>query len=63
MKAKGFVPSSKSYNPLVNSLTLEGEVDEAVSYLREMIGNQRSAALPISLCFISFPHSRGVEMR
>lgn len=41
MKAKGFVPSSKSYNSLVSSFALEGEVDEAVSYLWEMIGNQR----------------------
>ncbi|CAH2042708.1 unnamed protein product [Thlaspi arvense] len=41
MKKKGFVPSSKSYNSLVNSLALGGEVDEALNYLREMIQNQR----------------------
>ncbi|KAH6787557.1 Tetratricopeptide repeat superfamily protein, partial [Perilla frutescens var. hirtella] len=29
MKKSGFVPSSKSYNSLVNSLALEGEIDEA----------------------------------
>lgn len=43
MKAKGFVPSSKSYNSLVSSLALEGELDQAVSYLWEMTENQRSA--------------------
>ncbi|KAI3828955.1 hypothetical protein L1987_03067 [Smallanthus sonchifolius] len=43
MKEKGFVPSSKSYNSLVSSFALEGEVDQAVSYLWEMAGNQRSA--------------------
>ncbi|CAH1437966.1 unnamed protein product [Lactuca virosa] len=41
MKAKGFVPSSKSYNSLVSSFALEGEIDESVSYLWEMIGNER----------------------
>lgn len=43
MKAKGFVPSSKSYNSLVCSFALEGEIDDAVSYLWEMTENQRSA--------------------
>ncbi|KVI09404.1 Pentatricopeptide repeat-containing protein [Cynara cardunculus var. scolymus] len=43
MKAKGFVPSSKSYNSLVSSLALEGALDQAVSYLRELTENERSA--------------------
>lgn len=43
MKAKGFVPSSKSYNSLVSSLALLGELDQAASYLSEMTENQRSA--------------------
>ncbi|CBI16275.3 unnamed protein product, partial [Vitis vinifera] len=43
MKGKGFVPSSKSYNSLVNALALCGEVDEAVNYLWEMTEKQRSA--------------------
>ncbi|KAL2557525.1 Pentatricopeptide repeat-containing protein [Forsythia ovata] len=43
MKENGFIPSSKSYNSLVNSLALEGKVDEAVKFLLEMGDNQRSA--------------------
>ncbi|KAD6453400.1 hypothetical protein E3N88_08105 [Mikania micrantha] len=43
MKEKGFVPSSKSYNSLVSSFALEGEVDQAVSYLWEMTENNRLA--------------------
>ncbi|KAL0390136.1 UNVERIFIED_CONTAM: hypothetical protein Scaly_0370700 [Sesamum calycinum] len=43
MKRSGFVPSSISYNSLVNSLALEGEVDEAVKFLWEMAENQRLA--------------------
>ncbi|KAL8210171.1 hypothetical protein R6Q57_006903 [Mikania cordata] len=43
MKQKGFVPSSKSYNSLVSSFALEGEVDQAVSYLWEMAENNRLA--------------------
>lgn len=43
MTAKGFVPSEKSYNSLVNALALEGEVDEAVRFLWEMIEKRRSA--------------------
>lgn len=43
MKDKGFIPSCKSYNALVNSLCLGGEIDAAVKCLREMIGNQRPA--------------------
>lgn len=42
MKGKGFVPSSKSYNSLVCSFALEGDVDQAVRYLWEMVGNERS---------------------
>ncbi|XP_059279613.1 pentatricopeptide repeat-containing protein At2g27800, mitochondrial-like [Lycium ferocissimum] len=42
MKCKGLVPSSKSYNSLVNSLALGGEVDEAVKFLWEMNGNRRT---------------------
>ena len=30
MKTKGFTPNSKSYNSLVNSLALVGEIDDAV---------------------------------
>ncbi|KAL4584047.1 hypothetical protein LXL04_008637 [Taraxacum kok-saghyz] len=33
--------TSKSYKSLVSSFALEGEIDQAVSYLWEMIGNQR----------------------
>lgn len=43
MKTKGFVPSNKSYNSLVNSLALGGEVDEALSLLWEMGESQRYA--------------------
>ncbi|CAN1333892.1 Pentatricopeptide repeat-containing protein At2g27800, mitochondrial [Linum perenne] len=43
MGGKGFVPSNKSYNSLVSALALNGEVDEAVDYLREMSKNHRSA--------------------
>ncbi|KAL8238711.1 hypothetical protein R6Q59_015278 [Mikania micrantha] len=43
MKEKGFVPSNKSYNSLVSSFALEGEVDQAVSYLWEMAENNRLA--------------------
>ncbi|KAG6417938.1 hypothetical protein SASPL_120135 [Salvia splendens] len=43
MKKSGFVPSSKSYTSLVNSLALEGEVDEAVKFLWEMAEHQRWA--------------------
>lgn len=43
MKSKGFVPSNKSYNSLVNSLALGGEVDEALSLLWDMGENQRYA--------------------
>lgn len=42
MKTKGFVPGSKSYNSLVNSLALGGEIGEAVTYLWEMTDKQRS---------------------
>ncbi|XP_071734848.1 pentatricopeptide repeat-containing protein At2g27800, mitochondrial-like [Rutidosis leptorrhynchoides] len=42
MKGKGFVPSSKSYNSLVSSLVIEGEVEEGVRYLWEMVDNNRS---------------------
>ncbi|KAH7836041.1 hypothetical protein Vadar_032227 [Vaccinium darrowii] len=45
MKKRGFVPSSKSYNSLVNSLALGGEVDEAINLLWEMSKYQRSADL------------------
>ncbi|OMO71221.1 hypothetical protein CCACVL1_18356 [Corchorus capsularis] len=43
MKRNGFIPSSKSYNSLVNALALAGEVEEAVLYLREMIEKRKSA--------------------
>ncbi|CAB4278269.1 unnamed protein product [Prunus armeniaca] len=43
MKSKGFIPSSTSYNSLVNALALNGEVEEALKYLWEMIEKQRSA--------------------
>lgn len=43
MKEKGFIPSSKSYNSIVNALALAGEVDAAVMYLWEMHENERSA--------------------
>lgn len=43
MKEKGFVPSGKSYNSLVNALALGGDIDEAVKYLWEMIGERRLA--------------------
>ncbi|MED6215570.1 hypothetical protein PIB30_114996, partial [Stylosanthes scabra] len=42
MKTKGFIPSGKSYNSLVNALALGGEIEEAVSYLWEMTEKQRS---------------------
>ncbi|CAK9174410.1 unnamed protein product [Ilex paraguariensis] len=42
MKKKGFVPSSKSYNSIVNALALGAEVEEAVNFLWEMDENQRS---------------------
>lgn len=42
MKCKAFIPSSKSYNSLVNSLALGGEVDEAVKFLWEMNENRRT---------------------
>ncbi|XP_044483608.1 pentatricopeptide repeat-containing protein At2g27800, mitochondrial-like isoform X2 [Mangifera indica] len=42
MKKRGFVPSCRSYNSLVNALALNGEVEEAVNYLWEMIEKQRS---------------------
>lgn len=42
MKSKGLIPSSKSYNSLVNSLSLGGEVDEAVKFLWEMNENRRT---------------------
>ncbi|GMP89050.1 hypothetical protein CsSME_00040782 [Camellia sinensis var. sinensis] len=35
----------KAYNSLVNSLALDGEVDEAVNLLWEMMKNRRSADL------------------
>lgn len=43
MKAKGFIPSSKSYNSIVNALALGGEVDAAVKYLWEMFENRMAA--------------------
>ncbi|XWS73742.1 hypothetical protein CRYUN_Cryun02cG0154800 [Craigia yunnanensis] len=43
MKKNGFIPSSKSYNFLVNALALAGEVEEAIHYLREMIEMRKSA--------------------
>lgn len=43
MKEKGFVPSGKSYNSLVNALALGGDIDEAVKYLWEMIGERKLA--------------------
>lgn len=43
MKRNGFVPSSTSYNSLVSSFALEGEVDEAVKFLWEMTENKRFA--------------------
>lgn len=43
MKEKGFIPSNKSYNSIVNALALGGEVDAAVTYLWEMHENERSA--------------------
>ncbi|XP_009630020.1 pentatricopeptide repeat-containing protein At2g27800, mitochondrial isoform X1 [Nicotiana tomentosiformis] len=42
MKCKAFIPSSKSYNSLVNSLALGGEVDEAVKFMWEMNENRRT---------------------
>lgn len=36
MKNKGFVPSGKAYNSLVNCLAIGGEVEEAVRILWEM---------------------------
>ncbi|XP_021726097.1 pentatricopeptide repeat-containing protein At2g27800, mitochondrial-like [Chenopodium quinoa] len=36
MKEKGFVASAKTYNSLVSSLALGGEIEEALSYLWEM---------------------------
>ncbi|KAK3036843.1 hypothetical protein RJ639_031321 [Escallonia herrerae] len=42
MKKEGFIPSCKSYNSLVNSFALGGEVEEAVKFLWEMIENRRS---------------------
>ena len=43
MKSKGFVPSAKSYNSLVNALAIDEDVEAAVKYLWEMIEQQRSA--------------------
>lgn len=43
MKKKGFIPSRKSYNSLVNALALGGEVEEAVNLLWEMTESHRSA--------------------
>ncbi|GMN33779.1 hypothetical protein TIFTF001_004335 [Ficus carica] len=43
MKSKGFVPSAKSYNSLVNALAINEDVEAAVKYLWEMIEQQRSA--------------------
>ena len=43
MKRKGFVPSGKAYNSLVNALVLSGEVEGAVNFLWEMFENHRSA--------------------
>ncbi|PWA49075.1 pentatricopeptide repeat protein [Artemisia annua] len=37
MKRRGFVPSSKSYSSLVCALVIEGEVDEGVRWLWEMV--------------------------
>ncbi|KAM3237683.1 pentatricopeptide repeat-containing protein, mitochondrial [Capsicum chacoense] len=42
MKCRGFIPSSKSYNSLVNSFALGGEVDEAVKFLWEMHERRRT---------------------
>ncbi|KAJ8541295.1 hypothetical protein K7X08_002111 [Anisodus acutangulus] len=42
MKGKRLIPSCKSYNSLVNSLALGGEVDEAVKFLWEMNENRRT---------------------
>ncbi|KAE9593212.1 putative pentatricopeptide [Lupinus albus] len=42
MKTKGFIPSGKSYNSLVNALALGGDVEDAVNYLWEMTKKQRS---------------------
>ncbi|KAH7838023.1 hypothetical protein Vadar_021133 [Vaccinium darrowii] len=45
MKKRGYVPSSKLYNSLLNSLALGGEVDEAINLLWEMSKYQKSANL------------------
>lgn len=42
MQQKGFVPSARSYNSLVNAFTLGGEMEEGVNCLWEMIEKQRS---------------------
>ncbi|KAK7262354.1 hypothetical protein RJT34_29923 [Clitoria ternatea] len=41
MKAKGFIPSSESYNSLINSLAMGVDIEEAVNYLWEMTDKQR----------------------
>ncbi|XP_074319382.1 pentatricopeptide repeat-containing protein At2g27800, mitochondrial [Silene latifolia] len=43
MREKGFDASGKTYNSFVNALALVGEVDKALKYLWEMIGNRKSA--------------------
>ncbi|KAK4775916.1 hypothetical protein SAY87_023877 [Trapa incisa] len=45
MKEKGFLPSSKSYNSLVSALALGGELEDALSFMWEMIEKQRSGDL------------------
>lgn len=42
MKGKGFFPSSKTYNSLVNALALAGEFEDALRFLWEMAENKRT---------------------